>query len=81
MNYPITSRPWAFTIGTPRCLMMFSSVQFPSDEPKSRALIRPLYEDGQNPNIASFLLFVQHLDSVSNALKELFTMMQCDVTD
>ena len=40
-----------------------------------------MYVDGQNPNMASFLLFVQHLDGVSNALKEWFKMMPCDVTD
>ena len=78
---PVTGRPWAFTLATPRCMLTFSLSKFPSDEPESRALICPAYVDDQTTNMSSFLLFVQHLDGVSNALKERFRMMRCDVTD
>ena len=52
---------------------MLRSVQFPSDEPKSIAL--RIYIHGFFP------LLVQHFDGVSNALKEQFRMMQCNVRD
>ena len=78
---PVTGRPWAFTLATPRCMLTFSNSKFPSDEPDSRALICPVYSDDQAFNMAMFLLFIQHLDRVSNALKERFRMMRCDVTD
>ena len=78
---PVTGRPWAFTLATPRCMLTFSNSKFPSDEPDSRALICPAYVDDQTTNLSSFHLFVQHLDGVSNALKERFRMMRCDATD
>ena len=28
---PLTCRPWAFTLGTPHCMVMFSCSKFPSD--------------------------------------------------
>ena len=81
VNDPITNRPWAFTLGTPKCFVTFSTSQYTTDEPESRALVCPMYGDGQNPNTEPFLQFVHHLDGVSNALKERFMMMRCNVSD
>jgi hypothetical protein len=40
-----------------------------------------MYGDGQNPNVEPFLVFVNHLSAISDALKQRFVDMRCDVTD
>ena len=78
---PITQRPWSFSIGTPRCFVTFQSSQYEKDAPNSRALVCPMYGDGQNPNVEPFLVFVNHLSAISDALKQRFVDMRCDVSD
>lgn len=78
---PITQRPWSFSIGTPRCFVTFQTSQFENDAPNSRALVCPMYGDGQNPNTEPFLVFVNHLSALSDALKQRFVDMRCDVRD
>ena len=72
---PITQRPWSFSIGTPRCFVTFQTSQFENDAPNSRALVCPMYGDGQNPNTEPFLVFVNHLSALSDALKQRFVDM------
>ena len=78
---PITQRPWSFSIGTPRCFVTFQTSQFENDAPNTRALVCPMYGDGQNPNTEPFLVFVNHLSALSDALKQRFVDMRCDVRD
>ena len=69
---PITQRPWSFSIGTPRCFVTFQTSQSEKHAPNTRALVCPMYGDGQNPNVEPFLIFVNHLSALG---------MRCDVSD
>ena len=63
VSNPIINRPWAFTFGPPKCFVTFSTSQFTGDKPEIRALVCPMYGDGQNPNTEPFLQFFHHSDS------------------
>ena len=78
---PITHCPWSFSIGTPRCFVTFQTSQSKKHVPNTCALVCPMYGDGQKPNVEHFLILVNHLCALSDALKQRFVGMRCDVSD
>ena len=56
----------------------FTTVQFDKVGPNIRALICPMYGDGQKSHTESFLQFANHLEGASNALKKFATYWNDD---
>jgi hypothetical protein len=77
---PLSRRRWAFTVGSPVAYVQFVQSTFEKDAPNSRAIICPPFNNGTSTaDQASFMTFLDHIDDVSNKLKDI-TKALSDVT-
>lgn len=72
---PVCRKRWAFTIGTPSCLVSFANVAFEGEPKNSRVLISPNYtfNGSGSPDSSLFQEFMDHVEGISQRFK---TMMQ-----
>lgn len=79
LNHGHGGRTWAFTITSPPCTATF--IQSKYDGTQARARLSPNAPDGHSVEYpAQFIAFIDHLDQISNRLKEMLEKEQY-VTD